>query len=73
MKYSIKVKSANLGTMRVTENPINYEDKYHGYKYFIEFLSTHKIIGAFKTQRDLETRLDEIIRDGVSDGSGIFY
>ena len=73
MKYSIKLKIANLGTMRVTENPTNYEEKYHGYKYFIEFLSTHKIIGAFKTQRELEARLDEIIRDGVNDNGGIFY
>ena len=73
MKFSAKWKAEQLKTMRVTENPANYEEKYYGYKYFIEFLNTHKIVGAFKTQRELEARLDEIIRDGVSDNGGIFY
>ena len=73
MKFSAKWKAEQLQTMRVTENPINLTDKYYNYKYFIEFNNTHKIVGAFKTQRELEARLDEIIRDGVSDNGGIFY
>ena len=73
MKFSAKWKAEQLQTMRVTENPVNYEEKYYGYKYFIEFNNTHKIVGAFKTQRELEERLDEIIRDGVNDNGGIFY
>ena len=73
MKFSAKWKAEQLKTMRVTENPTNYEEKYYGYKYFIEFHNTNKIVGAFKTQRELEARLDEIIRDGVNDNGGIFY
>ena len=73
MKLSTKWKAEQLKTMRVTESPINLTDKYYNYKYFIEFNNTHKIVEAFKTQRELEARLDEIIRDGVNDNGGIFY
>lgn len=53
-----------------TENPPNDVDEYHGYKYFVCFQNTHKVICAWKTQTEavdglkdlLETRL---VWDGV--------
>lgn len=73
MKKSIKTKAEKLNTMFITENPINFSDKYIGCKYFIVFNNTHKIVGGFKTQKELEKRIDEILVDGAHDGSSIFY
>ena len=54
--------------MFVTENIFTDEqnnDEYRNCKYFILFCNTYKVVGGFRTQRELEEKLDEIIKEGV--------
>ena len=40
-------------------------DEYRDCKYFILFYNTYKVVEGFRTQRELEEKLDEIIEEGV--------
>lgn len=73
MKKSILEKSKQLFSMYITEEPFNLSSEDYGYKYFIVFHNTHKIVGRFKTQWELEERIDEIIESGQQDGGGTFH
>jgi hypothetical protein len=55
------------------KRPVNFEDRYIGYKYFICFHNTHKIARAVKTQFELEKELEDIIENGVVDGYFTFF
>ena len=41
------------------------DDETYGHKYFLRFISTHKIVGRYKNLRDLEEALD-ILERGVT-------
>lgn len=73
MKKSIIEKSKKLKSMYVTVCPIYSTDEDYGYKYFIVFHHTHKIVSRHKTQKDLEIKLDDILEDGIIQDSAIFY
>jgi len=73
MKKSIISKINKLQTMHVTESPFNLSEEDYGYKYFIAFDNTNKIVGRYKTQQELEEGIDEILENGVSQGSHTFY
>lgn len=76
MKKSIEEKAKKLKTMFVTTNIFNSEqndDKYKGCNYFILFHNTYKIVDGFKTQRELEERLNEILEEGVKQNAYIFF
>lgn len=76
MKKSIKVKAKQLKTMFVTTSVFNQEqnsDEYRGCKYFILFHNTYKVVGGFRTQRELEEKLDEILKEGVQQNAYIFF
>lgn len=62
MKKSI-IEKANKLDLRVSDNPVNYNDENIGYKYFVEYYNTYKLIGRFKTQRELEEFLDDEIKN----------
>ena len=47
------------GTFHFTENPVNYDDRYYGMKYFFCYDNTYTVIEAFKTQAEL----DEFLRE----------
>ena len=66
-------KADKLRSMYVTESLFNVPDEYANNKYFIKFHSTHKFVAGAKTQRELEEKIDEILKYGVSDGSHIFF
>lgn len=59
--------------MYVTTNPVNFTDSEIGYKYFICFYNTHKIVARCKTQKELELEIDEIILNGANDGRATFH
>lgn len=69
MKKSIEEKAKKLKSIFVTTNIFNEEqinnDSYKGCKYFILFYSTYKILDGFKTQKELEEKIDEILKEGV--------
>lgn len=75
MKKSIEEKAKQLKSMFVTTNIFNSKqiDDYKGCKYFILFHNTYKIVAGFKTQKELEERLDEIIKEGVQQEAHIFF
>ena len=73
MKKIITEKANQLSSMYVTENPINFTDSEIGYKYFVCFHNTHKIVKRCKTQNELEMELDDIIANGASDNGCTFY
>ena len=78
MKKRIEEKAKKLKTMFVTTSIFNREqidrDEYRGCKYFILFHNTYKVVGGFKTQIELEWRLDDILENGVhGDGCIFFY
>lgn len=77
MKKRIEEKAKRLKTMFVTTSIFNNEqidfDKYKGCKYFILFHNTYKVVDGFKTQRELEWRLDEILKEGVHNDGHIFF
>lgn len=73
MKKSIIKKANKLGSMHITENPVNLTDREYGYKYFIEFDNTYKIVGRYKTQSELEEGIDEILENGISQESGTWF
>lgn len=55
-----------------TENPVNIDD-WWGYKYFLCFENTHKVICACKSQADMIEALQDIIEvGGVWDGNYFF-
>lgn len=62
-----------LKTMYLTENPVNLSDDDFGYKYFICFHNTHKVVARTRNIPDMVEKLQDIIENGVSDGNGTFY
>ena len=60
IKKAITEKAFILG-LRVTDEPVNMDDRNYGYKYFLESISTHQVVGRFDTQRCIEYWLDEEI------------
>lgn len=73
MKKSVEVKANQLKSMYVTESPVNFDDRHFGMKYFICFHNTHKIVDAFKTQKELEERIDDILENGVTENACAFF
>ena len=77
MKKRIEEKAKRLKTMFVTTSIFNSEqinnDEYRGCKYFILFHNTYKIVDGFKTQIELECRLDDILENGVYGDGHIFF
>ena len=73
MKKVITEKAKELKTMYITENPVDLTDDDMGYKYFICFDNTHKIVARCKTQNELEIAIDQIIVNGTSDNGCTFY
>lgn len=64
-----KVENGFSGLIYYTDNHINFDDKYFGYKYFIVFQNTHKIYQAYRTQSELTDGLYDMIDNGIRDGS----
>jgi hypothetical protein len=62
-----------LGTMYLTENPVNLNDEDYGYKYFICYHNTHTVVTRTKNIPDMIEALQELIGNGVSIGSGTFH
>lgn len=54
------------GVVKFTENPVNLQD--YG-KYFLEFHNTHKIVRKWDTQAEAIDGLEDIIENGLTDGS----
>ena len=73
MKKSVSAKIAQLKTMYVTETPFNVREEDRGNKYFIVFHNTNKIVASFKTQIELEEKMDDILENGQSDGDRVFF
>ena len=73
MKKSLIAKIAQLETMYVTETPFKSREKDRGNKYFIVFYDTNKVVASFKTQKDLEEKIDDIFANGQSDGDRLFF
>jgi hypothetical protein len=69
----IAEKVNKLKSMYVTDNPINYDDRYYGKSWFICFDNTNTVVSAHNTQRELEEELDSIIECGVNQGNYTFY
>lgn len=51
--------------MYFTENPVNFNDDYYGYKYFLCWQNTHGIYKAFKTQQECVEELEELIKEKI--------
>ena len=62
-----------LKTMYLTENPINYNDRWHGCKYFICFHNTNTIVQGFSNIPDTIEFLNDVLENGVTSGSHTFY
>lgn len=73
MRKKMEKLAKQLGTMYLTENPINLSDEDYGYKYFICFHNTHKVVRRAKNIPDMIEALQDIIENGVRDGSREFY
>lgn len=76
MKKAIQEKADRLKSMFVTTNIFNQEqsnDKYKGCKYFILFHNTYKIVDGFRTQKELEEKIDEILEEGVQEQQHILF
>ena len=76
MKRSIQEKANRLKSMFVTTDIFSQEqndDKYNGCKYFILFHNTYKIVDGFRTQKELEEKIDEILEEGVHQQQHIFF
>lgn len=69
MRNKMEQLAENLKTMYLTENPVNFTDEDREYKYFICFNNTHKIVRKTKNIADMIEELEDIIKNGVTDGS----
>lgn len=65
--------ASKLGTMYLTENPININDEHFGDKYFICFHNTHAIVKSFRNIPNTIEFLEDVIKNGFEVGAGIFY
>lgn len=73
MRKKMEELAKKLGTMYLTENPVNLNDEDHGYKYFICFHNTHTVVVRTKSILGMIEELENIIENGAKSGSGIFY
>lgn len=64
---------SQLKTMYLTENPVNLSEGDMGYKYFICFHNTHKVVNRFKNIPDTIEALEDIIENGARQGAHVFY
>lgn len=62
-----------LKTMYLTENPVNFNDEDYGYKYFICFHNTHRIIARSKNITDMIDIIKDIIKNGAYVEGCTFY
>lgn len=73
MRKKMEELAEQLGTMYLTENPVNLSDDDFGYKYFVCFQNTHKVVRRTKNIPDMIEELQDIIENGVTDGNGEFH
>lgn len=73
MRKKMEKLAARLGTMYLTENPVNLNDEDYGYRYFICFHNTHTVVARTKSIAEMIEVLEDIIENGVSIGSGEFH
>lgn len=72
-KIKMNKLASKLKTMYLTENPVNCDDNRYGCKYFICFHNTHKIVKGFSNILDTIEFLNDVIKNGVTVGSAIFF
>ncbi|MGL5329832.1 MAG: hypothetical protein ACRDD7_11210 [Peptostreptococcaceae bacterium] len=73
MRNKMEKLAKQLGSMYLTDSPVNFDDDNYGYKYFICFHNTHKVVFRGRNIPETIEALQNIIENGVCDGSGIFY
>ena len=63
-----------LRTMYLTESPVNFDDTNSiGYKYFLCFHNTHKIVAKTRNISDMIKKIEDVIENGATDGNFTFY
>lgn len=73
MRKKMEKLAEQLGTMYLTENPVNLSDEDYGYKYFICFQNTHTVVARAKSIAEMIEILEDIIENGITIGNGEFY
>lgn len=73
MRKKMEKLANQLGTMYLTENPLNLSDEDYGYKYFICFQNTHAVVARAKSIFEMIEILEDIIENGITIGNGEFY
>lgn len=59
------VKKLDNKVMYFTENPLNYNERYEGCKYFLVWQNTHQIYNAYKTQQEVICALESLIEQKI--------
>lgn len=73
MRNKMEKLAKQLGTMYLTENPVNLSDEDYGYRYFVCFHNTHTVVARTKSITEMIEVLQDIIENGASSGNGTFY
>lgn len=63
----------NDKVMYFTENPVKYDDRYYGCKYFLCWQNTRNIFKAFRTQSEAIESLKELIDDPIVWVNGVGF